>query len=208
MHNMPFFDMRFEDFKKINGLVHSYCISEAGILLDANSLQIEFFKEYFGKTENFIGKSLQSIFEKIDTTGAIIRTILEENKSVISEQSAKQFHTTWRVNNDCELKLLTIKFPFYKDGKIEGVIGVTQYVGKIVLCNDFKACLSKREFESISYFVNGKTMKEIADILEISPRTVEDYINNVKRKLGCNSKAEVIAKVIFFNIDTMPGNRI
>lgn len=52
--------------------------------------------------------------------------------------------------------------------------------------------LTKREFECLFWCVNGKTAKETARILSLSPRTVEDYIKNIKQKLGCESKIELI----------------
>lgn len=49
--------------------------------------------------------------------------------------------------------------------------------------------LSPREVECIFHFSQGKTAKEIAKILNISHRTVEDYIKNVKLKTGQSSKS-------------------
>jgi DNA-binding CsgD family transcriptional regulator len=50
--------------------------------------------------------------------------------------------------------------------------------------------LSKREFECLLWFAKGKTAKQTARILSLSPRSVEAYINNLKNKLGCQSKFE------------------
>jgi DNA-binding CsgD family transcriptional regulator len=52
--------------------------------------------------------------------------------------------------------------------------------------------LGKREGECLTYFSTGKTAKEIARIMNLSPRTVESYIINVKRKVGINKKSELI----------------
>lgn len=60
---------------------------------------------------------------------------------------------------------------------------------------DFKL-LSNRQIECCSLLVNGKTSKEIANLLGLSIRTVEYYISNVKVKLHCKNKAELIAKLI------------
>ena len=42
----------------------------------------------------------------------------------------------------------------------------------------------------------GKTAKEIARPLNISSRTVEVYLNNIRLRLGCYMRAEVIARIL------------
>ena len=39
-------------------------------------------------------------------------------------------------------------------------------------------------------------MKEIAYLMSISPRTVETHIENMKYKLGCYSRSQLIEKAI------------
>jgi len=53
--------------------------------------------------------------------------------------------------------------------------------------------LSSREYECLKGLAMGKTAKEISANLNISPRTVEAYISNLKNKTGYNSKSEMIA---------------
>ena len=52
--------------------------------------------------------------------------------------------------------------------------------------------LSDRENEVLSHVVRGKTSKEIGMQLDISRRTVEHHIENIKYKTNCHSKAELI----------------
>ncbi|MBL0941549.1 MAG: helix-turn-helix transcriptional regulator [Alphaproteobacteria bacterium] len=52
--------------------------------------------------------------------------------------------------------------------------------------------LTQRELECMFYLMRGRSYKRIAKILNISPRTVEEYITNVKLKFGCNTKDELI----------------
>ncbi|KTD11917.1 LuxR family transcriptional regulator [Legionella gratiana] len=56
--------------------------------------------------------------------------------------------------------------------------------------------LSKREIDCLQHLIQGKTTKMTAKILRLSPRTVEYYLENIKAKLGVNSKAELIHKVM------------
>ena len=53
-------------------------------------------------------------------------------------------------------------------------------------------CFSARETECMHYLACGKTVKEIGNLLGLSPRTVESHIVKVKNKIGCNSKSEII----------------
>lgn len=51
--------------------------------------------------------------------------------------------------------------------------------------------LTKRQAECAVYSLNGLTSKQIGKLLNLSYRTVESYIDNVKEKLGANSKEEL-----------------
>lgn len=55
---------------------------------------------------------------------------------------------------------------------------------------------SRRETECLHHIVDGKTAKQIANILGLSPRTIEHYIENIKKKMKVHSKAELIAKIL------------
>lgn len=44
---------------------------------------------------------------------------------------------------------------------------------------------TEREFQCVNYLTIGKTAEEIAIILNISKRTVETHILNIKRKMNC-----------------------
>lgn len=56
--------------------------------------------------------------------------------------------------------------------------------------------LTKRESECLFYTLRAKTAKETARFLEISHRTVEEYINTLKEKFQCHTKQELIGKAI------------
>ena len=56
--------------------------------------------------------------------------------------------------------------------------------------------LSDRELEVLKGFADGKAYKEIATGLFISPRTVETHKENIMKKLGLNSLADLIKYAI------------
>lgn len=51
---------------------------------------------------------------------------------------------------------------------------------------------TNRETECIAHLLKGKTIKATAHALGLSPRTVEFYLNNMKQKLGCNTKSKLV----------------
>ena len=55
-----------------------------------------------------------------------------------------------------------------------------------------RVSISFREFQCLFLMSRGQTFKEIGKILDLSPRTIESYINNLKSKTNTNSKSELI----------------
>jgi len=51
---------------------------------------------------------------------------------------------------------------------------------------------SKQENNCIKFLAQGRTMKEVGRILNLSPRTVESYIRNIKNKTGLNYKSQIV----------------
>ncbi len=61
------------------------------------------------------------------------------------------------------------------------------FIGKPVFEN-----LTKRESEVLFFIARGKSTKCIANILNISSRTVEKHVENIKIKFNCRKKNEII----------------
>ena len=59
-----------------------------------------------------------------------------------------------------------------------------------------KVYLSQRQAECAFYILQGKTAKQIAKILQLSPRTIEDIIKNIKNKLGLNFRSDIFDALI------------
>jgi DNA-binding CsgD family transcriptional regulator len=51
---------------------------------------------------------------------------------------------------------------------------------------------TRREAECMVWMLKGKTINSIAEQLSLSPRTVEFYVKNMKAKLGCKTKYELV----------------
>ncbi|WP_058493097.1 PAS and helix-turn-helix domain-containing protein [Legionella worsleiensis] len=54
--------------------------------------------------------------------------------------------------------------------------------------------LSERETECFFYLLRGHSAKSVSTKLNLSVRTVESYLENIKNKLNCTTKSELIEK--------------
>lgn len=57
-----------------------------------------------------------------------------------------------------------------------------------------KHCLTQRQKDCLYYLTQGKTAKQIGNILAISHRTVQHHLDAVKVKYACSSRSELIEK--------------
>ncbi|KTD05455.1 PAS and helix-turn-helix domain-containing protein [Fluoribacter gormanii] len=62
--------------------------------------------------------------------------------------------------------------------------------------NENKYGLSSRECECVFLLIRGKSAKEIGVLLSLSKRTIESYIENIKNKMDCKNKAEILVKAV------------
>ncbi len=53
-----------------------------------------------------------------------------------------------------------------------------------------------RETQAMYYFLQGKTANEVSKEMNLSRRTVEFYLKNMRAKLNCDTKLELIDKIL------------
>ncbi len=78
-------------------------------------------------------------------------------------------------------------------GKNRNVLNQASYILKETI-DDYG--LSPRESECLFFLIRGKTAKEISLKLGISTRTVENHIINLKYKMKCNNRSQIVEKAI------------
>ncbi len=66
----------------------------------------------------------------------------------------------------------------------------------IALSDNRVISLTTKENECLKLLMQGKSAKQSAAILHVSPRTVEFHLENIKNKVGCRNKLELLSKVI------------
>lgn len=109
--------------------------------------------------------------------------------------------TPIKINNSCVInKNISSTTETDKQPKKSGYydeISKRYYLGEEVFGNAF---FSTREIEVFKRLLLGYTAKQTGQLLKISPKTVEDYISNIKLKLQAKSKGEIIATAIQFGL--------
>ena len=73
--------------------------------------------------------------------------------------------------------------------------------------DDPVSSLSPREMEVFSYLVNGLRAKDIAELLEISPKTVDTYRASLMRKLNVHDLVGLVKFAIERNLTTTTTQR-
>lgn len=171
-------------------------------------------------TTKALGNTILSVYKNNPAHFSINhdKEILTRSRFIIKEESCERI-------DDISFQAITAKLPWYNDNnKIIGVIGFSIPIGlqlpnmesglfafvKLTSLFSSLACassilpgqiindiyLSRREAECVQHLMHGKTVKMIALSLNLSPRTVEGYLENVKAKFQVNSKADLINKII------------
>ena len=56
--------------------------------------------------------------------------------------------------------------------------------------------LTDRQLDCLYYLVQGMTIRQIGEVMQLSARTVEHYLEAVKSKLQCKSRAELISAAL------------
>lgn len=89
-------------------------------------------------------------------------------------------------------KFFNISMPGQLSGEFDRKQDFLKRLG--ILPIDFKSPtpFSAQEKACLEHMSMGKTIKETAEIMDLSMRTVEHYIDNIKNKMGCMTKSEVM----------------
>ena len=175
----------------------------------------------FDSTQQAFGKSMFDV-----ATREVATRITGSHKEAMHSHKIKMVEEDVLRKDDFSFQCLSALLPWYNnENKIIGVLGCTILPGLHPLADSLTEIsniglstevnsehrlhslirgkliekniyLSKREFECTSLLVHGRTSKQIAKVMNISHRTVEHYISNIKNKMGVSTKFELIGKLI------------
>ena len=97
--------------------------------------------------------------------------------------------TSDKISHD---KLFSMYHEFYDDAKIATKMFIC-HIGLNKYLITEKEILTNRELDCLIMLSKGKTAKETARELNISPRTVETHLENIKIKFDARNKTEMLA---------------
>lgn len=169
----------------------------------------------FDSPQHSLGKTLFEVTVE-DSASALINNC----KQVIEFNVIKMFNETNVRKDNIIQQFLSIKSPWYNNqNNIIGIYGCSIVLGKHALAESLTILqnlgllnnhenikhdlrLPKRQMECLQLTLKGYSAKRVAKSLGISHRTVEEYINIIKSKLGASSKADMIEKASKYIIFT------
>ncbi|MDQ3655684.1 MAG: response regulator transcription factor [Chloroflexota bacterium] len=128
--------------------------------------------------------------------GAVPRTVRQDElemleRSLRRTMDERGFERHWRVGTALDLELLTRRI-----STVAREIAGPQQPPPVLAEPDAPEPshhLTNRELEVLRLLTQGRSTREIADILYISPRTATTHINNIFGKLEVSSRAAAVA---------------
>lgn len=158
-------------------------------------------------------------------TKETIRSLSHQNRNVFHTKRLKIYDSLAFRQDGLSFSCLSFKLPLYRaQDEIIGVFGISALTDNSVfevaeplstsieriiqtglishskniipgthICDVY---FSNQEIKCLQLLLSGKTIKLIGLHMSLSPRTVEYYLNNIKRKLQVKTKSELIEKVI------------
>lgn len=191
-----------------------YLLNKNSVLQTINERTAEICR--FQSTKKAIGQSMYDVAEK-ESAEKVIRS----DKFVMQSQQMHIIEDDVVIKNKNLLQCLSLKFPWYNhNNKVIGVFGCTMLIEKQSIATSLSKMLgllnptinksastlsnlannpiylSRREKQCANLLIRGKTAKEIAAQLNLSHRTIEFYIENIKNKLHVSTKSELIDKLM------------
>ena len=153
---------------------------------------------------NFVGVPIKKIINHTAfdiAPHSLAKTYTAADKILL--ESAENQHYLSKVQNQInsnESKVIFKKSLLYsEDHVLSGFIGTVD-IHENLIRNDANIVrkLTERETETLNLLAHGKSVKQIASLLMISPHTVTDYMKSIYFKLDVHSKNEAIYKALAF----------
>jgi DNA-binding CsgD family transcriptional regulator len=182
----------------VKGFLHAYFIDVDDRLRACNKLALDFFRDLYGQVD-IIGQKMSDLLEAHEL--GFTKSYFLENQEILESGIPKQYYHTWIIKGLYRLDLLTFRMPIFDaNGKVLGILTISHFINKFSIEKAYQCGLSNREVECLFYLLEGCTAKETAINLQLSPRTVEGYIESMKNKLGCSTASELLIKVMHCEI--------
>lgn len=172
--------------------------------IETNDYIVKAFRELFGLSSGLsIYKRYENYVELWDFSSTQQNSILSGSilsKKIIEilSEYIKYFTSNMEILKLCEQ--VTINFPDKIDlsNSVSSPLDFSLFL-KAIEGDSYLAkhknrefSLTKRELECLRMLSMGNTMKESAKALGLSPRTIEQYMNNIKQKSNAYLKSDLV----------------
>ena len=182
--------------------VHVYLKDKKGIYRECNAAQAKSFGLNDGNEA--LGKMDQDFIKEKEAL------ILQHNERLVwQDEKSKIIAECATFRGSVPDSMISIKIPIRnQSGVVIGVLGLSFptnemhfsslgiLAGPALPSESAAQSLSDREKQCVYYLVRGKTAKEIAKVLNLSPRTIEFYVGRLKVKWGCRKTTELVSKIL------------
>jgi DNA-binding CsgD family transcriptional regulator len=179
--------------------------SGATIAINTEGIQVCGFESL----EHALGHSIEAVSQKQSAD-----VLIDNCKQTIQRDEIKLFDETQIRKDNIIQQFISLKSPLYDEShNIIGVCGFSIVVGRHSIADSLNILsqlsllspasvkpdplaalhLPPREKQCLQLICKGYTAKMIAKKLALSFRTVEGYIETLKRRLGAQSKSELMA---------------
>lgn len=138
-------------------------------------------------------QALQQIRRSLPEVRALVLSMYRSNEMV---RSALRAGASGYVLKDNELENLTDVVQAVHRGEPYLSPSIARVVIEVLQSEQQPPPLSERELEVLQQIADGRSSKEIAPLLGISPRTVDTHRQNVMDKLGIHSLAGLVKYAI------------
>ncbi|CDZ78575.1 two component system sensor kinase SsrB [Legionella massiliensis] len=179
----------------------TYCMNEYGANLCG-----------FDSARDSVGRTLKDV---ADLESA--NQLMQNSRSICRMNRVQVFEERLLNNKGAEQAIFSIKFPWFnQDNQLLGSAGFSfnlqtesmlsslrqlRELGlfnqlTMLVSDNFYEVLTPRENDCAYWLIRGYSAKQIAQKLDLSFRTVEEYLLNMKYKMKVNSKQALIEKLI------------
>lgn len=153
---------------------------------------VEFADEFIKLDKKVIDSKESMLALDIQNYSAGWKLVLVERNTLVLEIGTGLYNQCIDVSNT---NLFRPYFILHQlDNKLYGKSH--RPVSYVLNNNHSPLALTEKQENCLFLLIRGKSLKEIAKILEVSPRTIEDHIEAIKHKLNCQYKSELIEKAI------------
>ncbi|CAM2976129.1 LuxR family transcriptional regulator [Legionella steigerwaltii] len=165
-------------------------------------------------TEDIKGKTDSDLLWKEQAS-----ILMKNDAEIIQRDKAKTFIEAVQLDVGPLQYYISRKAPLHtRQGKVIGVVGISilidcdislfttiqetnpvaipSTIDNVNPTQNSNSQLTPKQIRCLYYLVKGMTIKQIAQQLNLSPRTVEDHLNAAKNKLNCHNRGELIATAL------------